>query len=113
VAAQPPNYGEAHVYGPFYRLVSPTQSARVMGAILASGELWGKPASWGGDPCVKAFTGALPDERAGFEFYTPARPNQLHSPTKFWYATDDGLVWEEDGMARMPLLISRVSQDIE
>ena len=50
------------VYGPFHRRLAPgVQDDETVVLQILSGEVWGKPASWGGSPQVKAYHGPLPD----------------------------------------------------
>ena len=109
----PPEYETLEVFGPFHRRLSPTQDAHNMQAILRSGQLWGGRPQWNGEPQVKAFQGPLPDETIGFEFFTRYRPNRPYGHRMYWHPRQDGSVWEEDGKAKLQILISRVSQDIE
>jgi hypothetical protein len=82
-----------------------------MEKILRSGELWGREGRFGGPPRVKAHAGPLADMDEGFEFYAESPPD-LDSPKPLWTPSETGLVWEEDNMARMRVLITRVSQEI-
>jgi len=82
-----------------------------MGMILKSGELWGKPGRFGGPPRAKAHRGELRDDASGFEFFTFAEPD-LDAPVVLWTARQDGLVWEEEEMAKVRVLVTKVSQDI-
>jgi len=80
--------------------------------ILRSGELWGGPARWGGPPRVKAYRGGLRDDDVGFEFFTFVEPNFADNPAPQWGARADGSVWDEDGTARLRVLVTKVSQNI-
>ena len=112
MATSPPDYDERAVYGPFHRLLSPTQDAETMGKIARSGELWGKPArAGGGEPTAKAYSGPLQGGEKGFEFFTFAPPNPRHGPM-WWGARSDGLVRVEGNMAKIQVLITRIEQDI-
>jgi hypothetical protein len=106
------SYRPVQVFGPFYRAESPTQSAKAMGMILRSGEQWGRPGRFGGPARVKAHRGELPEGKAGYEFYTFAEPD-LQAPIVLWTPREDGLVWGDDETAKLRVLITKVSQDIE
>jgi hypothetical protein len=62
---------------------------------------------------VKAYRGSLPGDIDGFEFFTGARPDRPHGTRMYWRARQDDSVREEDGTAKIQVLIARVSQDIE
>jgi hypothetical protein len=105
------SYSQVPVYGPFHRLESPTQPAETMLEILRSGELWGRAGRFGGPARVKAHRRELPEGSSGFEFFTFAEPD-LRAPVILWTPRQDGLVWEEEDMAKLRVLVTKVSQEI-
>jgi hypothetical protein len=73
------------VYGPFHRPVAPGgQDAATAVKQLLSGEIWGKPASWGGSAAVKAFPGPLPPGKSGIEFWSFEPPDPPLGPRLYW-----------------------------
>jgi hypothetical protein len=58
----------------FHRLKSTTQTYTDSQQQLKSGKIWGKAPSWGGEPSVKAYRGALPVSDQGIEFTTTTSP---------------------------------------
>lgn len=86
-------------YGPFHRLHSPTQTDDVLAQQLDSGEIWGHAARGSDIPSVKAYTGPLPEGRAGVEFYTSAPPTPIGpgpAPQVRWYQGDRGVFPVDD-----------------
>jgi hypothetical protein len=60
------NHVVREVYGPFHRKLAPNvQDAATVVKQIASGEIWGRPPSWGGSPAVKAYQGELPQGQSG------------------------------------------------
>jgi len=73
------------VYGPFHRRLAPgVQDAATVVLQVLSGEIWGRPASWGGSPAVKAHRGALPAGIAGIEFWAFQAPDTPWGPRMYW-----------------------------
>lgn len=113
VALPPIRYDTREVFGPFYRLSNDrTQTAAVAGRIVRSGQLWGGP-SWGSDvPAAKAYFGEL-GNRGGVEFYTFVEPDRPRGPEAQWRERNDGSVVVVEGLARVQLLVSKVTQELE
>lgn len=114
--ATAPWYERLEVYGPFHRLENErTQTAASMGEILRGGELWGNPPRWsaGISPRVQAYTGPLNPTDNGFEFYTKVEPDFPYGPRMSWSKRPGGAVRIEDGKAKVNVLVTRVTQDIE
>jgi hypothetical protein len=103
-----PNYLAISVYGPFHRKWSPTQTDDDVERVLQSGELWGGPGFGSDIPAVKAHVGPLPAGEAGFEFYARVIPDNDAGSRIYWRRRDDGSVRQNDGMAKMPIMVSRV-----
>jgi hypothetical protein len=101
------------LYGPFRREASPTQSDDVAAAMERSGELWGNPARQSlSQPMVQAYRGPLAPGQRGVEFYTPVRPlSPRNSPPgeARWPVGLPG-VREEDGFAKIPIIVTRNTQ---
>jgi hypothetical protein len=114
VASAPPDYNEITIVGPFKRLANPrTQDAVVMGKILRSGELWGNPPRAGsGVPRVQAYRGGLLERDVGFEFYAFTEPDLRYGPEMQWSPRADGSVTQTTGVAKLKILVTRVTQAI-
>jgi hypothetical protein len=84
-----------------------------MRRILRSGELWGRPPHNSDIPAVQAFFGELPNEVAGFEFFAACPPDRGAGPVAYWRVRDDGSVWGEDDWAKVRVVVSHVSQDLD
>ena len=75
------NHVSRSVYGPFHRLLAPgVQDAHTTVRQVLSGELWGRPPAWGGEPAVKAYAGSLPDGASGVEFWAFQAPDAPYGP---------------------------------
>lgn len=109
--ATAPFYGEHRVFGPFYRSAA-GDTGEMLGEVLRTGELWGRPPRYGIHPAVQAHTGPLPDEHVGFEFYSFAQPDFPYGHMMFWRVRDDGSVWLIDDTVRIKVLVTRVQQEI-
>lgn len=102
------------VFGPFRRLLAPdVQDAETVVKQLLSGELWGRPASWGGSPMVKAHRGALERGERGIEFWSFQAPDTPAGPRIYWrtpgpYVTVDS----DEETAKLKVAFVRVTQDL-
>jgi hypothetical protein len=102
------------VYGPFHRLLAPgVQDSETVVRQILSGEVWGKPPSWGGSPTVKAYPGRLPDDASGIEFWAFQPPEHPYGPRCYWrtpgaYVTIDG----KTEIARLAIAFVRITQDL-
>ena len=68
-------------FGPFHRrtYIDPSENEKVS----ASGQLWGRRRGntyAGLKPAAKAWTGPLPEEAVGFEFFTDVEPDPGQAP---------------------------------
>jgi large repetitive protein len=99
------------LHGPFHRLQSPTQTPEVAQQMMESGELWGKAPRVGltDVPQAQAHLGPLPEGRAGVEFYTRVPPGPPYPGQARWLAGSPG-VREEDGFAKVPIIITKNTQ---
>ena len=76
--------------------------------VLRTGELWGR-AGFGSDiPAVKAHVGPLPGDQMGMEFYARAVPDNDAGPRAYWRRRDDGSVRQNDDVAKMAVMVSRI-----
>ena len=86
-----------------------------MRSILLSGQLWGRRPFAGRSPfaAVQAYTGELPTDDDGFEFWTYAAPDPNNGPVAYWrrYGRQDGLVMldNDETVAKIDILITRVT----
>ncbi|WKX70641.1 putative T7SS-secreted protein [Streptomyces sp. XD-27] len=92
---EPPNPGidsVSHLYGPYHRLGSPTQTPEVTQQVLQSGELWGRASRWGGDEMVQAHNGPIPSSAppGSFEFYTSVEPKPARNTPPGYVAWELG-----------------------
>lgn len=109
--AEAPVYGEAVVFGPFFRLYNEaTQNTTDVAKILASGELWGRPPRNSDIPAVQAYRGMLPDDHAGFEFYAFSRPDQPWGKVMYWRERPASGVEAVGDAVRIRIVISRVKE---
>jgi hypothetical protein len=99
------------IYGPFYRLESPTQTPDDAALQVASNEAWGREARGGIRPQVKAFIGPLPAGRRGVEFYTDAAPDLNGHPIEArWSPPPYGNARLVADFATIPVRIARNAQ---
>lgn len=99
------------LYGPYYRVQSPSQSASVAKLQEKSGKVWGQPARYSALPSVKAFRGPLPAGERGIEFWTTIPPHSgTHPDRVFWYEGDNGVVKERDDFVSIPVVITKNTQ---
>ena len=108
------NHETRSVYGPFHRRLAPeVQDAETVVKQLLSGEIWGRPASWGGSAQVKAYPGPLPADTSGIEFWSFQAPNTPYGPRVYWrtagpYVTID----DTSETARLAVAFVRLTQDL-
>lgn len=62
-------------HGPFHRLESRTQTPETATIQVQTGEIWGRVARGGQNPCVKAYRNAMPNGSRGIEFTTQIAPH--------------------------------------
>jgi hypothetical protein len=85
-----------HLFGPFHRLESPSQSAEDAAKIVTSGEVWGRPCRniYQSDmPKAKAFDGPLPSGKRGLQFYTTVAPDKGCVPGQPTWTGTAGEEW--------------------
>jgi hypothetical protein len=99
-------------YGPFYRRANEkTQDPKAMREIIRSGELHGKAPRFSDRPAVQAIPGRRPNDRIGFEFFTPTEPDTGAGGVVYWRVRDDESVWGDDTWAKVRIVVSRVNQE--
>lgn len=98
------------VYGPFYRQESETQTATTVRAVLASGELHGRPRQSSFIPVVQAYRRPRAG-KPGMEFYAFTPPDDPHGPEANWRERADGSVLLEGDVVKIKVLVSRVDQE--
>jgi len=108
---EPPHYGSVEVFGPFKRRQSPSQTPDDLRAILASGELWGGVPYGSDRPAVQAIRGPLLPDDVGFKFYAIHPPEHLYGDPR-WYVRSDGSIRIEDDVAKMTIVVSRVTMPL-
>ncbi|ROQ93158.1 hypothetical protein EDF72_3789 [Delftia acidovorans] len=101
-------------YGPFYRVPPDRKEIEL---VNQSGELWGQSARNympGLDPAAKAYSGALPKDAIGYEFYTTVPPTPGHVPGQpLWRAGSPGVItFERNGAewSKIPIEITRINK---
>lgn len=100
------------MFGPFKRIAAAgTQTPDDMRQIVRSGELWGRAPAGRTEPAAQAYHGGLDDGAEGFEFYADVPPDSPWGPPH-WREREDGSVWLEDDMAKVKILISRVTMSL-
>jgi hypothetical protein len=108
------NHEARIVFGPFHRRLAPAvQDAETVVRQILNGEIWGRPASWGGSPAVKAFSGALAPAASGIEFWSFQAPDTPAGPRVYW-RTDGPFVRidAENELARLKIAFVRITQDL-
>src|SRR5687768_2258457 len=100
-------YGVRTMFGPFYRRDRP-DGAKILRAVLETGELGGRPPRGSDVPSVKAYAGELPDGERGFEFYTPAEPDRPHGAVMHWRLREDGAVSGDGDEVKIKVFVGRV-----
>lgn len=105
-------YRAQTMFGPFYRRDRPN-GAKILGTVLETGELGGRPPRGSDVPSVKAYVGELPHGESGFEFYTPAEPDRPYGAVMHWRLRADNLVSGDDDEVKIKVFVGRVDQDIE
>jgi hypothetical protein len=77
----------------YHRLESPTQTSTDAQRQQATGEIWGKAASFSNLPAVKAYQGPLPAGARGIEFTTSTAPTPgTSTPTvAYWHIGTPGV----------------------
>jgi hypothetical protein len=99
-------------YGPFYRLLSPTQTEADAELQGESGEIWGRRPFGSGWPKVQAYRGGLPEGRSGIEFYTDAVPD-LNTPDRHvsWSREGGAIgVLVEGDFAKIRCVVTKISR---
>jgi hypothetical protein len=92
----------------YHRLASSTQTEGDTEQQLTSGEIWGRPSVWSNFPKVKAYSGPLPQGRAGIEFRTSVPPDPGGAPGRpEWSGPRPGVTVEE-GVAKLVCVITKV-----
>jgi hypothetical protein len=101
-------------FGPFHRLVAPkVQDTETVVKQLMSGEIRGRPPSWGGSPAVKAYPGTLTPGDSGIEFWSFQAPDSPSGPRAYW-RTDGPFVTidQTKDVARLHVAFVRITQDL-
>ena len=70
-------------YGPFHRILSPTQSNEVAKLQVESQEIWGRPRQGSDIPQVQAYSGPLPAGEKGIEFEAYIAPERVVHQVKY------------------------------
>lgn len=89
------------------------QDAETVVKQLMSGELWGRPASWGGTPAVKAYPGSLGPVASGIEFWSFQAPDSPVGPRAYWRTAGPFVTIESASeVARLKVAFVRITQDL-
>jgi hypothetical protein len=72
------------VFGPFHRLFSDTQTDETLLKQVRSGELWGFPRQHSTLMSARAYTGFLPNDARGVEFWSFQPPTRTGAGKAFW-----------------------------
>jgi hypothetical protein len=106
-------YEQRTVFGPFHRREAPTgQDTETIIKQVLSGELWGHVPLSGGDARVKAYRGALPAGRNGFEFWAFAKPDN-DGPRVFWRSEQPFVAVDSDqDVVKLQPAFVRITQDL-
>lgn len=105
-------YAASTMFGPFYRRDRP-EGEKILGRVLRTGELGGRPPFGSDVPSVNAYAGELPDGEPGFEFYTPAEPDRPYGKVMHWRLRGDNLVSGDESEVMIKVFVGRVDQEIE
>jgi hypothetical protein len=102
------------IFGPFYRLVAPeVQDADTVVKQIMSGEIWGRPPSWGGSPAVKAYPGALGEGDSGIEFWSFQSPDSPTGPRAYWRTAGPSVTVDKaSDLAKLRVAFVRITQDL-
>lgn len=101
------------VYGPFYRLLAPTQTARTVLDQLSNGQIWGRAPSWNGPPAVKAHVGSIPDGDSGIEFWAFQAPDSPYGTRAFWRRPGPEVHLDDGGdLVKLNVAFVRITQDL-
>jgi len=95
----------------YHRLHSPTQTARVARAQVASGEIWGSIPVGGMYPKVGAYRGPLAEGAEGIEFTTDIPVDAGGTPSRVTWTPARPGVWLEDGYAKIAVTITKNTAD--
>lgn len=94
----------------YHRVESPTQTTEVARRQERAGEIWGKAPRWSGIAKVKAYTGPLPEGKAGIEFATEVPPDLGCPPGQaHWSGPREGVIVDGD-YAKIRVRINRNTQ---
>ena len=96
-------------YGPFFRIITPTQTEEDIEKQLKNKEIWGKPPRniYQSDiPKVKAYTKDLPgiEEKEGIKFTTEILPDSSSPPGQAYWSGEREGIRIEDGYAKIKVL---------
>ncbi len=96
-------------YGPFFRVITPTQTEEDIEKQLQSKEIWGKPPRniYSSDiPKVQAFTEEMPGvkKNQGIKFTTDVPPDSGSPPGQAQWSSLNPGVKIEDGYAQLKVL---------
>jgi hypothetical protein len=108
------NHETRLAFGPFHRLLAPAvQDADTVVKQILSGEIWGRPASWGGLPAVKAYPGALGPGASGVEFWAFQAPDTPAGPRVYWRTNGPFVAIDvAQDIARLKIAFVRLTQDL-
>lgn len=80
---------------------------------LLSGEVWGRVPRWGRSPAVQAIPGALPQGKAGVEFWSFGEPDSPYGPWSYWTREGPYVTIDSDSeVAKLSVAIAKVTQDL-
>ncbi len=94
----------------YHRLAPPTQTAADAALQQSTGEIWGRPSLWSNIPKVKAYSGPLPNGKAGIEFRTTVPPDPGGAPGRpEWSGPRPGGA-VGGGIARLSCIVTKNTQ---
>jgi hypothetical protein len=108
----PPWYDTLEAYGPFHRKTKDgTHPHALFAEMAANGELWGRGRVNSPNLAALAFYGPLPEGKSGIEFFTFLEPDKPWGGEATWFTPPYGEAREEQGWAKIDVVIRRASED--